>query len=366
MRKHSVIIMILMVACMLLAGCGGSGAGAGNSGDGTGETSAAENEAAAEESPEDLQKGVAAAGRVYVHESGIAFFGYRNLLCTAKTDGLEFSEFIPDGQMTGNIYAITVDNKHLYISQSDGLFRYPLSAFTDGSGSVSPETVLSEPLGEHDHFEIINDTLYFSRNGSLHSVPVTGGSETTLADDITDFEVTTRGIYAAFPGGAVDLINLTSGEKETVGTIADGSGFTIGGSNLYYWDDGTIMLLSLKDGSTAEAGNDTLASDSMLPWSDGRNVFYKSANSRSFLMISPDGSNDVLFGCVTLPGKADGCVSDGRLVSFAAYNGYPIIQAMDMSSGVAEQYYVEREMEEYLDKLGIDRDNFADGTKGAA
>ena len=366
MRMHSVIAMLLMVACMFLAGCGGSSAGGGNSGDSAGETSAAEREASADESPEDLQKGVASAGRVYVHESGIAFFGYRNLLCTAKTDGLEFSEFIPEGQMTGNIYAITVCNQYLYISQSDGLFRYPLSAFTDGSGSVSSETVLSEPLGERGHFEIISDTVYFSRGGALFSVPVTGGSETTVADDITDFEVTRRGIYAAFPGGAVELISLTSGERETAGTIADGSGFTIGGDSLYYWDDGQIMRLSLKDGSTAGAGSDTFADEDVLPWSDGRNVFYKSGNSRSFLMISPDGSNDVLFDCVTLPGKADGCVSDGRLVSFAVYNGYPIIQAMDMSSGKAKQYYIEREMEYYLEKLGIDLDNSADGSKGAA
>ena len=170
-RKKYLVSMLalIMSVMMLLPACGGP--------TGTG-----------------IQQNVAVGKRVFVDKSGVVFFGYKNLICTALLKDGEISEFIPEGGTTGTIYALTVYDDYLYISANDGFFRYPLSIFQGDGGGGSAEVVMTGHLQSYDHFEIFENKVFYLSGRTLYYVPVEGGEGTVVQENIYDFEVSDKGI----------------------------------------------------------------------------------------------------------------------------------------------------------------------------
>ena len=191
-RNRLLVFMLALVMSLmtLLAGCGGSDGGSDSTGS--------------------MQQNVITGKRVFVHEaSGVVYFGYKNLICTAVIKDGEVSEFIPEGGTTGNIYAMAVYNDELYISASDGFFKYPLSIFTDGSSNASAATLIESEyrLSEFNTFEIFEDKIFFLYGTTLCWMPTDGGDRVPLADNVTDYEVTDKGIYYTTKDGEMMLMS---------------------------------------------------------------------------------------------------------------------------------------------------------------
>ena len=86
LKKFSVLLLALMLASItLLAGCGGSKT----------DYSA-------------LQNDVVKGSNVFVDESGVAFFGYNNLLCSALFEEGNVNDFVVEAGFTGEVYALAI------------------------------------------------------------------------------------------------------------------------------------------------------------------------------------------------------------------------------------------------------------------
>ena len=323
-RKYLVIMLALIMTLMMaLPACSGGGSSQGG-----------------------IQQNVAVGKKCYVDKSGVVFFGYKNLICTGLLKDGEITELMPEGGTTGTIYAMTVYNDNLYISASDGIFRYPLSMFSGGEGSVG--TVTKEPLDAFCHFEIFEDKLFFLTGHSLRYVPVDGGEATEVMSGIYDFEVSDKGIYAVNESGGMIIISPELNDSRQAGSIASGVRMTPGGMNLYYRDGGKVMAYSVEKQESAEVGNTTEAYEHYTPWSNGENVMYSDSSFVCHL-VTPKGEQEMgkSFG---YPGKAEGYVYGDILVGLVS--GSSDLCMFDLSTGEMKSYDLEAEMKSYLDKIG--------------
>ena len=333
-KKYLVIMLALIMPVMaLLAACGGSGAGGADG----------------------MQQNVTVGKRVFVHEaSGVVYFGYKNLICTAVMKDGEISEFVPEGGTTGNIHTMAVYGDYLYISASDGMFKYPLSMFTDGSKSGSPITLI-EPdyaLSEFTTFEIFEDKIFFIYGTTLCCMPADGGDRTPLADEVADFEVTDKGIYYVKKDGEMMLMSPDLEQKKAVGEISTVRGFNPGGMRFYYNDGSAIRAFSVEKEESEDLGSTSTPSEYCLPWSDGDSVLFYNKDFVSILL--KDGKEKEIDKVYEFPLKAFGTMYGDCLVY--ERTDYKTLEVYDLDKGTYKSYDLAAEMKEYLDKLGKDSD----------
>lgn len=315
------------MGAMLMTGCGGSG--------GTSEVT-------------DIQQNVTVGKRVFVDDSGIVFFGYRNLICTAKMEGTEISEFIPEGGTTGDIYAMAVHNDELYISASDGFFKYPLSMFTSGEKKGSATTVMKDNLERFNHFEIFEDKIFFTYGHALYYVPTSGGDKTEVEDEVRDFEVSDRGIYVVETDGEMKVISPDLDDDKDLGKIAKDVNMTVGGAALYYRDGDDIKAFSVEKEESSDVGNKSAAYEYYVPWSNGTNVMYSDADFGCHLVTS--GGEKDMGKCFGYPDKASGYVAGDHLVSIT--DDCSEMWVFDLANAEMKSYNLKEELAEYLDKTG--------------
>lgn len=331
-RKLFVIIPALVMSLMiLLTACSGGGSG----------------------SSESMQQNVTVGKRVFVHEaSGVVYYGYKNLICSALMKDGAITEFIPEGGTTGNIFAMAVYGDELYISASDGFFKYPLSMFTDGSSNASATTLIESDyaLSEFNTFEIFEDKIFFIYGSTLCYMPTDGGSKTPLADEVTDFEVTDKGIYYTKKGGELMLMSSDLKEKESLGSISTIKGINPGGMNFYYSDGTKIYAFSVKKEASEELGNNSQPSEYEIPWSNGESVLFCNSSYNAALL---SGGKETELGSVDdFPLKSFGTMSGDYLIYTSG--DYKTMGVYDLRSSAFTTYDLEAEMKSYLDKLGGD------------
>lgn len=328
MGKHKRSVVILLAAVMsfmmLLPACSGG-----------------------RSSADGMQQNVTVGKRCFVDKSGVVFYGYKNLICTAVMKDGEITEFIPEGGTTGTIYAMAVYSDYLYISASDGFFRYPLSMFSDGEGGGSAETVMSDHLEEYNHFEIFDDRLFFLDGRTLRYVPVGGGEPVDVRSGIYDFEVSDRGIYAAEENGNLLVISPDLTESRQIGVTAERARMTSGGMDLYYRDEGAVKAFSVEKEESADVGNTSEAYQYYVPWSNGENVMY-SDDDFICRLVTPEGDKE-MGKCFAYPGKAEGYVYGDWLISIEGSSTF--MWVFDLAKGEMKSYDLEAEMKEYLDTI---------------
>ena len=170
-RKLTVIFLALMLTSVtLLAGCGGK------------------------TDYSTLQQDVIKGSNVFVTDSDVVFFGYDNLLCTALFKDGEVYDYVVEAGFTGNVYSLAVYDGALYVSASDGIFKYDLEMFS-GSGTASPVVLWDKNINRHNLFQIYDGKIFFVYGYTLCYIPIDGGEEVKLAEGLGDFEVTSNGIY---------------------------------------------------------------------------------------------------------------------------------------------------------------------------
>ena len=349
-KKLAVLLLalIMTVSAGMLSGC--SGGSAGSSG------------------VSDVQQNVTVGKRVYVDDSGIIFFGYKNLLCSAKMEGTDITEFVVEAGMTGDIYGLAIYNDEMYVAASDGFFKYPLEMFESGQSSASPTVIMKDALSSFQHFEIFEDRIFFIYGTSLYYVPVTGGEKTKVTEDIYDFDVTDNGIYYVEKDGDLEVLSPDLSEDEEVGEIPKDVRFSVGGANLYYRDGTALKSFSLEKEEVSDVGNQSGASEFYVPWSNGTNVLYSSDDFEYFL-VTADGEKD-LGKSYLFPDKSEGFLSGNCLASTTT--DYASMQVVDLESGDVKVYELEEKLADDLSKIGggssngSGSDNSGSGTSGTS
>ena len=337
-KKTLVLMLALLLTAAVLAGCGGGGS-----------------------SVTDIQQNVTVGKRVYVDEaSGVVFFGYQNLICTAKLENGEISEFIPEGGTTGNINAMAVYNDELYISANDGMFKYPLSMFTSGETKASATTLLGtdQALSPFSHFEISGDKIFFIYGSELSYITTDGGDRTKIADEVVDFEVSDNGIYYTNVNGDMMLMSPELNEQKAIGSVG-GVKFTPGGAKLYYRLDSTLRAFSVEKEESEEIATENAVYEYCIPFSNGKNVLYCSDDSFSYYLVGADGEKAV--GKATVfPFKADGVVSGDLLISVSS--DYSTMETIDLNEGSVKTYDLAAEMKTYLEQMRGGTDSTGSGS----
>lgn len=320
-------LCVLMISTgIFLTGCGGGGSS----------------------SVTDIQQTVTVGKRVYVDPSNIVFFGYRNLLCTARLEGTDISEFIVEAGFTGNIYALAVYNNELYVSASDGFFKYPLSMFESGEKTASAVTLMKDSLDSFNHFEISGDKIFFTYGYGLYYVPTEGGDKTKIADEVYDFEVSDKGIYYSGRDGSMHVMSPELDDEREIGRIAEEVRFNPGGANLYYRDGESLKAFSVEKEESEEVRTGNTLNKYYQPWSDGTNVLY-SGEDYTYYVVSSGGEKDL--GKSSLyPSKAEGSMYGSCLLSTDP--NYSQMQLVDLEQGEVKTYDLEKELAEYTGQMG--------------
>lgn len=337
MKKHrkfpALTLAVIMSVMMLLPACG-SGSGA--------------------DPVDSIQQDVAVAKRVFIDTDGSAYFGYNSVICKASLSGGQISGLTGIGAASADICALTVYDDALYISQADGLFRYPLDMVSDKSEGWKPEKILdyTDAPGETDFFEIFDDRIFFLRDGDLYCAPSDGGELTKAAADVRDFEVSDRGIYYLDNSGALTVMKSDFSESRKIGDMGSAKQFTVSGTDLVYNGGDHVMAFSVQKEEPSEVKTEYKPHEACIPWSNGTNTLYYNADFRTLLAGSGDSDKEV--GESSYPGKAYGCMHGDWLVF--ATGKYEKLMIYDLSEGGLNTFDILEGVRSDLGEKGKDSD----------
>ena len=356
MKKHfsmfAVVIMVLMIA-VTAAGCGSKNekeAPSSASGSAASASVEAASSAEAPAPPEDfsgLTDGTVIGKRVFIHDSNVAFFGYENLLCSALFQEGSLSEFVIEGGLTGDIYALAVYGNDLYVSASDGFFKYSLDMFS-GSGTAKPIILMSDHLSEFNQFQIRDNTIYFIGGDTLYSLSTEGGSIVPIATEAADFEVTSKGIYYTKRDGSLRLYEIDTQNDNKLTELAPAVPFCIGGGNLYYRVSSDLMAYSIAENKSAKIDTASTPEENTFVWTDGPSVLYQGMNSQ-YRLITGDGEKKIAEDNDYPLTKAWGFVYGHYLASLGGT--YEHLQVIDMANGVVRNYNLTNELASQLSQI---------------
>ena len=333
------LLTLIMSAAMLLAGCGGGGSSTDYSA---------------------LQNDVVKGSNVFVTDNGIVFFGYNNLLCSAVTESGKVFDFVVEAGFTGDVYSLAVYDDAIYVSASDGIFRYDLSLF-EGSGTASPEVLWDKNLSRYNSFQIFDGKIFFLYGVTLCYIPVDGGTETSLATEVVDFEVTSEGIFYDNKDGELHLISPDFTDDKAVGEMA-AADLSLGRDGIYYKDNGALKCISPDSGEVIDIATGAELNEYTYPWIYGDTIMYSDADYNYHLI---NGDDDKTAGeWLDFPHKYMGCNYKEWVVSQATY--YTNLDIGSMADGTHNSYRLEKELADDLSQIagGQDQGGSAGGSNG--
>lgn len=323
-RKLTVIFLALMLTSVtLLAGCGGS-----------------------KNDYSTLQQDVVKGTNVYVDDSGVVFFGYNNLLCTAIFEDGNVFDYVVEAGFTGDVYALAVYDNALYVSASDGIFKYDLDIF-NGSGTASPDVLWDKHLSRYNPFQIYDGKMFFLYGTTLCYIPLEGGAETNLAMEVGDFEVTGSGIYYSKKDGSLHLVSIDGSEDKAVGEVAPAAYLSLDGGNICFKKDYHLWNYSLDSGEATEIETESMTSEYCYPWVKDGAILYEGADSHMHLFKDgAETTGDILVG---YPGKYSGIIYKDWIVSQKA--NYKELYAIDLKTASFKKYDMATELADDLSQL---------------
>ena len=323
-KKILVLFLALMLASVtLLAGCGGNKT----------DYSA-------------LQKDVVKGSNVFVDESGVVFFGYNNLLCTAIFEDGNIFDYVVEGGFTGDIYCIAVYDNYIYVSASDGIFRYDLGIF-NGSSDAAPEMIWDKYLSRYNMFQIYDGKMFFNYGTVLTCLPLEGGDAVNLAMEVGDFEVTSNGIYYSKKDGSLHLVSIDGSEDKAVGTVAAASYLTLEGGDIYYRDGNVLFDYSLDSGESAEMETAGYLGNYCYPWAKDGTVLYQDMNGDVHLI--KDGNDSAYDFLMYFPFKYSGMKYKDWVVGQT--DDYKKLITVSFKDGSFKEYETETVLADELSRL---------------
>ena len=330
-KRFPVIMLALaMSVIMLLPACGGGDTAGG------------------------IQQNVAVGKRVFVEQDGAAYFGYKSVICKAELKDGEISGLSSIGAASADIYSLTIYKDALYISEADGLFRYPLDMFTDKSTGWNPEKILNytESPGRDDFFEIFDDRIFFLHDGALCCAPADGGELTKAVENVRDFEVSDKGIYYLGESGAVVVMKPDLSESRKIGDMGSAKAFTVSGMDLVYNGGDHVMAFNVQKEESSEVKTEYKPHAACVPWSNGTNTLYFNADYKT--LLAGEGDSDKEVGETSFPGKAFGYMYNDSLVFITGK--YETLITYDLSGGGYSSFDILEGVRADLRENGYDSD----------
>ena len=331
-RKLTVLFLALMLASVtLLAGCGGS-----------------------KTDYSTLQQDVIKGRNVFVTDGDtpVVFFGYDNLLCSALFKDGEVYDYVVEAAFTGDVYALAVYDGMLYVSASDGIFKYDLEMF-GGSGAASPEVLWDSNLSRYNHFQIYDGKMFFLYGVTLCYLPIDGGAKVDLATEVGDFEVTSNGIYYSKKDGSLHLLSTDFASDEVIGEVAPAAALSIGNGGIYFKQDGLIKCFSLDKGKVSDVETAAVVNEFCYPWVNGDALVYDDEDYN--LRLISGGDEKECGSLMDYPDKNNGFVYKDWIVGQSTY--YRRLNVIDCTNGLAREYSLEDELAADLSKLSGSSDS---------
>ena len=326
-RKLTVLFLSFMLAAVtLLAGCGGG----------------------SKTDYSALQQDVVIGRNIFVSggETPVVFFGYNNLLCSALFKDGEVYDFVVEAGFTGDVYALAVYDGMLYVSASDGIFKYDLEMFS-GSGAASPEVLWDNNVSRFNQFQIYDGKMFFLYGVTLCYLPIEGGAKVDLATEVGDFEVTSNGIYYSKKDGSLHLLSTDFSSDEAIGEVSPGAVMCLGNGGLYYKQSGVIKCFSLDKGEVSDVETAAVVNEFSYPWVNGVGLVYNDEDYN--LRLISGGSEKECGNMVEYPDKHNGFIFGDWIVSQSTY--YREINVIDCTNGIVRNYQLEKEMADDLSKI---------------
>ena len=293
-----------------------------------------------------IQQDVIKGSNVFVTggDTPVVFFGYGNYLCSALYESGTVYDFVIEASFAGEVYALAVYDGYIYVSASDGIFRYDMDVFEQG-GSSAPEVVWDKNVSRYNIFEIYDGKLFLNYGTDLCYIPVEGGEATNLAMEVGDFEVTSKGIYYSKKDGSLHLISPDFSDDTTVGQVAAAAYLTMGNGVIYFRDGYDLKSIDLESGEVSAIGTMQPLGNYCYPWvSSSGTVLYQDLDARLHLLNGDDDSTYELL--VNYPFKYSGCVFDDHVVCQSV--DYDELSVIDLGTGAVESYDLGNELEYYL------------------
>lgn len=159
------------------------------------------------------KEGVIEASELII-QNGVALWGYEDRLCSALLDDNgDLYDFVSEGSMPAEIYLIALNGNVMYFSTDIGIVRLPL---TDREQGQSEGVLLDDyDIGDHP-FQIYDGIIYFTYGYSLYAIPEDGGERQKLDSDVTEFQVTSEGIYCLNRNGELTCVSLDGKTRQTL------------------------------------------------------------------------------------------------------------------------------------------------------
>lgn len=332
MGKVKVLILTALLAVLLLLVCA-----CGNDGnDGNGK---------------DIASDTVKGRTVFVHESNVIFWGYDKYLCSAVVDGSEVSEFQIEAQLTGTIYALAVYNNEIFVSASDGVFKYPLKDF-QGSETIKPTKVTEDVLSEFNDFEIYGDKFFYKYGYELRCIPVSGGTSEAIASDVADFEVTNQGVYYIKKNGDLHLIELDLCDLQSDSAVTElepDTSICLAGDRIYYRDGDDVKAYSISDNESEDIANEKDANQYDYVWANSSYILYEDEEFKSYVKSVSDGTEKAIAAGIEYPCEYEAVIVGNYL--FSAMRKGANMTVFDLSTANAKAYDVAAELKPYLDKV---------------
>lgn len=195
--------------------------------------------------------GVVSGKSVFLHPSGVAFWGWQEEVWSGLTDDSgNIYDYLREGSMPSKIQTAAVEGNYLYLDTHKGLFRINLQ-------EQGQDTSVAQQL--HDSmlingFQLYDGYAYFLSGSSLYRVPVTGGEKEKLATGVEDCEVAQEGIYYTDEDGGLFLEALDGSGRSFLTDTPPESKIVLHGDFVYFWgeEDRVIRQYSILSASVKE------------------------------------------------------------------------------------------------------------------
>lgn len=143
------------------------------------------------EEPPSLKQGIIEGANSFVYNGELVFFCLDNSIWSALiADDGSLYDFEETAELPYSPESVAISGTDLITGTSEGVYKADLNDFESGAGNL--EKIVDNDI---DQFSIYENYLYFGYGYTLYRVSLQGEAKLEVADEITDYQVTTQGIF---------------------------------------------------------------------------------------------------------------------------------------------------------------------------
>lgn len=291
----------------------------------------------------DLTDGVVLGRSVFLHPSGVAFWGADTALCSALTDdsGMLY-DYVVEGTLSSDLWCVAIVDDDGFLGTSDGLFRFSLSEFEQGSAEME----LLNETALYDGFSIYDGQIYYLSGNTLYAMPQSGGSTTQIASSVLDYSITNQGVYFTDENGGLYRKPFGDGQQELLTNTPAETRFMLHGSTVYYWTPSGLVYSWTSGSDSQELPLANAVDPSECVWPADDILIYTDTNGDVHEYSLTTGADVLRDELYTLPEKEKGFLSGNMLYYSYSTSAYWDNLVTGDSDGVSFSEFADAEPSE--------------------